>query len=548
MAIPLTVSVLALIAGAVVLFRWLRTSRSQTAAAPLPPGPRRLPLVGNLHNAPTTNGFLDFHAWSKTYGPIMSLSVLGQTVVILDDAQTANDLLSKRAATYSGRPFNVTSTMVTGPQGHGRDGPDRAGRPLHVLLSPYDAEFRLHQRLLSACMNVTSQDRFRALQALESAQLLRDLLAEPHRDAGVASARVYAHLERGQASLTLGLSYGYRVHHPDDPVTQETLHVHNTLTHLVTGTQLVDVLPFLKRLPTSVSPWWRAADACFALESDLHRRNFAAGLANPGWNFSKKLRASDGGAGLSDFLLGYVVGANTIAGTETTPRALMWFFVAALTCRSSSGGDDFVARARAVLDAAVGRTRMPSFEDRAALAYVEAVVLEMLRWRPIAPSGVPHRADADDEYRGWRIPEGAVVIANAWGIGRDASVFGDRVDDFVPERWLRVDGETTTVRRDLPHPFFGYGKRMCTGRYLALDGLWILVARLLWAFDFAPAGEEGSMPDPLDLRPHGFTITPGPFKLRLEPRGAWVEDVVRREWDGAAKDLASVLGEMPKAE
>lgn len=74
---------------------------------------------------------------------------------------------------------------------------------------------------------------------------------------------------------------------------------------------------------------------------------------------------------------------------------------------------DAQARAQAELDGVVGRGRLPDFTDRAALPYVGALVQETMRWNPVLPLGVPHRAVAADEYRGWRVPAGATVLANA---------------------------------------------------------------------------------------------------------------------------------------
>jgi len=142
------------------------------------------------------------------------------------------------------------------------------------------------------------------------------------------------------------------------------------------------------------------------------------------------------------------------------------------------------------------------------------------------------------------------VLANAWGIRRDEAVFGRDVDEFIPERWLErsstkgEDWNSGSVRRELPSPFFGYGRRMCTGRLLAEDGLWIVVARLLWAFDIESVRP---LPDPLVLETHGFTITPSPFKVVLKPRGL-AEDVIKNEWESAEKDLAVVLGPMPQSQ
>ena len=77
---------------------------------------------------------------------------------------------------------------------------------------------------------------------------------------------------------------------------------------------------------------------------------------------------------------------------------------------------DIQARAQAELDAVIGTswTRLPNFVDRARLPYINAIVLEVLRWNPAVPLGLAHRLTEDDIYRGWLIPKGTVVWANLW--------------------------------------------------------------------------------------------------------------------------------------
>ena len=60
------------------------------------------------------------------------------------------------------------------------------------------------------------------------------------------------------------------------------------------------------------------------------------------------------------------------------------------------------ATAQAEIDRVVGSDRLPTYQDRASLPYVEALFKEVLRWQPVAPFAIPHRLDweKDDEYRG----------------------------------------------------------------------------------------------------------------------------------------------------
>lgn len=71
-------------------------------------------------------------------------------------------------------------------------------------------------------------------------------------------------------------------------------------------------------------------------------------------------------------------------------------------------------KAQAQLDEVVGENRLPNFADRPSLPYIDALVRESVRWQPVLPLGVPHRLLADDEYNGYFIPKGTLVIANQW--------------------------------------------------------------------------------------------------------------------------------------
>ncbi len=63
-------------------------------------------------------------------------------------------------------------------------------------------------------------------------------------------------------------------------------------------------------------------------------------------------------------------------------------------------------RAQKELDAVVGTDRLPGFEDRPHLPFIEAIYREVLRWRPPTMLGLVHRAAEDDMYEGYYIPKG----------------------------------------------------------------------------------------------------------------------------------------------
>lgn len=63
-------------------------------------------------------------------------------------------------------------------------------------------------------------------------------------------------------------------------------------------------------------------------------------------------------------------------------------------------------KARAEIDRVVGRDRLPSLADRPMLPYLDYIVEETTRWRPLSPIGIPHKSLQDDTYNEMFIPKG----------------------------------------------------------------------------------------------------------------------------------------------
>lgn len=97
----MSVSAIFLCLFAYLLVKLLQVGRR---AAGLPPGPPTLPVVGNLHLMPTFKPYKTFAEWGQVYGPIYSLMVGSNPLIMIQSQEIAKDLLDKRGSNYSSRP------------------------------------------------------------------------------------------------------------------------------------------------------------------------------------------------------------------------------------------------------------------------------------------------------------------------------------------------------------------------------------------------------------------------------------------------------------
>ncbi|KAL5340233.1 cytochrome P450 [Aspergillus crustosus] len=483
----------------------------------------KLPLIGDLHKSPIEKPLVNWDTWAKENGPIAVPKLFGLIpIVVLNSYEAVTELFSRRSQWYSNRPASVSMEMITGAE---------PGRSRFTLMHDYDDHLKLHHRILSPSLGAPAAPKYHPLMELEAKQLIFDLLnlLRTSTDGTITTDTVYPLLERTQSSVILALHYGLRIPNFEDKTLHEVIDIQAKVTHLAANPQLPDILPLLRHLPTFLSPWQQYANSLFADQVDLYTRLFTHGRDAPGWNATKQAIATakkhePAAAPVSDLDLAFTLATSIQGGMETSPRQLLWLFIAAIA------NPGFVSRAHDLLDEVVGRSRLPAFSDRASLQFIDAITHELFRWRPISPGSIPRRADKDDKFAGTKIAKGVTVMANAWAIGRDEKVFDPALGslhEFLPERWLKADPATgdTRLRADLPLAVFGQGRRICQGKRVATDGTFLFIASLLWAFDVLPV--EGEAVDPWDMKVVGFMTMPPDTRFRLRLRGEWVGEVVK---------------------
>ena len=138
----------------------------------------------------------------------------------------------------------------------------------------------------------------------------------------------------------------------------------------------------------------------------------------------------------------------------------------------------------------------------------------------------------DDEIDGYRIPKGATVIVNVWGLHNSKGEKGFPATDFIPERFegftkLAPEYAASADYENRDHYGYGAGRRLCPGIHVAERNLFIAIAKLLWAFEFREKpGHEVDI-DPRSGYSEGFLHCAKPFECDILVREGRKEIIVK---------------------
>ncbi|KAH7923138.1 cytochrome P450 [Leucogyrophana mollusca] len=478
------------------------TNRSNAPGFSLPPGPPPLPFLGNARDINVNYPWLTYTEWSTTYGDLIYTRVFNQDIVVINSERVARALLDKRSHNYSTRPPSLVPINQF------------FGLGFSSVFMPYNDLWRLHRRLFHQAFRADAAPNFRPIQMRKSHQLLINLLATPQDFS--------AHLQTLSTSIIMSIMYDYEIAPCDDPLVAIVERALDLAVKEIRPevTAVLTALPFLQRLPT----WFPGAT--FKQKALLSRKyatewvdapfqdvkaRVAAGTAAPSM-VSDALRKLEG---KEDFLIETAIKESSASGyaaaSETTCSTLAVFVLAMVL------HPHVQERAHAEIEAVVGLDRLPDWDDRPSLPYIDAIIRETLRWHPVVPLGIPHATVDDDVYDGYFIPKGAslVLLSILRAMSRNPDVYPNP-SEFKPERFLSANGELTD---DTSSFTFGFGRRVCVGRHVADASLWAAIASMLAVFMFSkPKDAEGREVEFEPKWSAGVTTHPEPFPCDVVPR------------------------------
>ncbi|KAL1975130.1 hypothetical protein VTN31DRAFT_3522 [Thermomyces dupontii] len=501
----------ALIISGLWLCRIVFTQLVGNGELPLPPGPRGLPIIGNLHQAPKHNPWVAYRNWSRKYGPLMSLKNGNNIMIIVTSYDIVRNFLEKHNAIFSSRPQLALLNRLT--------------KGLSTAGLPYGPRWKTHRALRTAVLKPSMTVRYREIQDVESRQLLHELLT---------TTDISKSLRRTAASVFLAVAYGERL----DRETPELQDLENVIRHIARVTEacfqgtamLAEFFPILRYLPGN-SKWKREADMLHEHLTQLYVKKLQTALELPAWNWIKEYSMRKESKGMDIIELAHTVGSIYEASLSAYQIVRIIILAAMLY-------PDETRKAQAEVDRVVGCHELPDWRHMPELRFIDAFIKEAVRWRPFSPLAAPRAATEDITYKGYRIPKGATIVVNQWAMDHDETIFPDPFT-FRPGRWIE--------NPNLPHIMFGFGQRECPGRHLGYDTLYITVSRLLWAFNINRPivnGKEVEMDVPRLMEGANsvsfFSIVPD-FETNLVLRDEGRKAVIEEQWENALKDGQELL-------
>ena len=447
------------------------------------PGPRGLPVVGNIFDIDSASPFESLMGMAREYGPIFRLSTPAGARLIVSGAELVEEICDD----------SRFDKLVGGGLANLREG--GAGSGLFTADTTDPLWRRAHNILLSPFSLQSMQDYMPMML-----DLAEQLMAKWERLNPDEEVDVPADMTRLTLDTIALCGFGYRF----NSFYRDTLHpfVSAMVRTLSESQRRVRQLPIQTRLRIRAQ---RQVEEDQAFMNDLVDQLIAERRAQGAEGETRDLLGRmlggvdrETGEGLPDENIRAQCITFLIAGHETTSGLLSFALYYLLN------DPEVMQRARAEVDEVLGATALPSFEQVHRLRYVTQILNEALRLWPTAPGF--NRTPLRDTVIGERyaIPRGTPLTVLSPMLHRDRSVWGPDAEEFNPDH---VAPEALAALSPNVFKPFGTGQRACIGRQFALQEAVLVLGMLLQRFEFVDhENYQLKIKTTLTMKPDDFRI------------------------------------------
>ncbi|GAB4849064.1 hypothetical protein Ancab_040151 [Ancistrocladus abbreviatus] len=458
---PPSFQILAVIILLSSMFLLLKIPRCNKKPSLLPPGPPKLPIIGNMHQLVIGSTFLHqrLGEFSRKYGPVMHLQLGEVSTIIISSPDAAKQVLNSHDAIFANRPRLILPTAIT------------CGCK-DIVLAPFGEHWRRVRKI--------SQEELFSPRRVRSFRLIREEAVSAFVESIGQHEGSVINLSQRIFSLSMAIAtraaFGKRS--KDEEAIDSFI---KEATRIGSGFCIADMFPSSKLLYSITGMRHKAEKLVQITDSILEKIIIDHKLGNVNKqeggdeDFVDVLLEVQSTYNLSIDSIKAVVLDIFLAGTETSATTIEWAMSEML--KNSKVKQKAQEEVRRVYEG----KGMVDETSLVKLTYLKLVIKETLRLHPPVPLLIPRESTESCQIFGYELPAKTRVMVNAWAIGRDPTAWKEP-DKFDPNRFL--DCSIDFKGHDFAYIPFGGGRRICPGMSFGLATIELALAMLLYHFDW----------------------------------------------------------------
>ncbi|XP_029284837.1 cytochrome P450 2J2-like [Cottoperca gobio] len=454
-----------------------------------PPGPRALPIVGNIFTVDYKRTHESMTQLAERYGDVYSLRMGQAWVVVLNKFEVLKEALVNQKDILGDRPHLPLVQDIT----HG----------LGLLFSSGNTWKQQRRFALSTLRNFGfGKKSIEAVILDEFTHCAKDFNSHKGKP-----FNPHLTINNTVSNIICSLVFGHRFEYGDEKFMKlmtwfgKSLQIQASI-----WAQLYNSFPWLmRRLPgphQTVQHMFNDAKDFIRVEIKEHKQNWDPSDQRDYIDcYLNEIQMGKGQVedAFDEENLVICVLDLFVAGSETTSTTLRWAFL------YMAKYPEIQAKVQDEIDKVIGQSRQPSMEDRANLPYTDAVIHEIQRMGNVIPLSLPHSTNKEIQLGGYTIPKGVTIIPNLTSVMFDKNEW-ETPNTFNPGHFLNEEGKFVKPAAFIP---FSAGKRLCPGESLAKMELFLFFTSFMQHFTFSmPAGVKPVM----DFQ-FGVTLAPRSYEI-----------------------------------
>nr|XP_010305734.1 PREDICTED: cytochrome P450 2C19-like isoform X2 [Balearica regulorum gibbericeps] len=470
--------------------------KMRSGTGKMPPGPAPLPILGNLLQVKPKNLSKTLKKLSEEYGPVFTVHLGSDPVVVLHGHDVVKEALVDRADEFAAR-------------GHMAIG-DRANNGLGIVFSNNEEWLQVRRFALSTLRNFGMGKRSIEERIQDETEHLLEEINKTKRTPFDPTFMLSCAVSNVICCIVFGKRYDYK-----DKKFLSLMNNMNNIFEMMNShwgqvhSMFSKVLDYLPGPHNNIFAEFDALKAFVSEEVKMHQASLDPNSPQDFIDcFLSKMQEEKEHPNSSFHMKNLITSTFDlfIAGTETTSTTIRYGLLLLLKYPKIQ------EKVQEEIDRVVGRSRRPCVADRTQMPYTDAVVHEIQRFISLVPLALPHTVTKHTRFRGYVIPKGTTIFPILSSVLHDSKEFPNP-NEFNPGHFLNENGTFRKSEFFIP---FSAGKRICPGEGLARMEIFLLIATILQHFTLKPVIDPQELNITATLS--GISNVPPAYQLRALPR------------------------------